>query len=1145
MKPVFRQIFAAVLLITLIMAGFPVAPQTVRAAPSELFFSEYIEGSSNNKALEIYNGTGAAVDLTAGGYNVQMYFNGNISAGLTINLVGSVADGDVFVLAQSSAEAVILAQADQTNGAGWFNGNDAVVLRKGTTIIDVIGQIGFNPVTEWGSGLTSTADNTLVRKSSVEAGDPVGSDGFDPAVQWDGYAINTFSYLGAHAADQAPVVAATLPVDGVGGIAVDTDIQITFSEDVVVSGDWFSVNCSISGVRGTANVAVSGGPAVFTLNPDNDFTIDDVCTVTVFAANVSDADVLDPPDAMASDYSFSFTPGSVCLMPFTPVYAIQGSGLAAAITGAVSTQGVVVGDYEGPSPALRGFYLQDIYGDGDANTSDGIFVFNGDLNSVSLGQVVRVSGTASEFQAQTQVSASNIQSCGEAATVAPVDVNLPFPSTDYLERFEGMLVRMPQTLYVTEHFQLGRFGQVVMSSGDRLRQPTHLALPGAPALAIQAANNLNRIIVDDELNNQNPDPILFARGGFPLSASNTLRGGDSAAGMVGVMTYGWAGNSASPNAYRLRPVNAMGGGVPDFQADNQRPAAAPEVAGSLRVASMNLLNYFNTFNDRNTATPGCYPSGTDADCRGAESQLEFDRQTVKTVAAITKSNADIIGVVEIENDGYGADSTLQTLVDYLNAATAPGTYAFIDADAGTGEYYSLGVDAIKVGLLYKPAAVTPVGQTAVINDGAFGLFTTLTDLIQRSRPALAQTFEQSNGARLTVVVNHLKSKGSSCEDNVSPVPSDPDLGDGQGNCNLTRLAAAQGMVSWLAADPTASGDADVLIIGDLNSYAKEDPIRAIEAGAYTNLEALFGGSQAYSYVFDGQWGYLDYALSSANLTSQVVGTEAWHINSDEPSVLDYNTNFKSPAQVDDLFAPDEFRISDHDAVLVDLDLNAPPTVDAGGPYLVRKGEYVTLMATATDPNHDPLTFEWDLDNDGIFETPGMHVDYFAAEGPGFFSVSVRATDDGGLSDVDSAEVIVYDPDAGFVTAGGWIDSPAGALASDPDATGKANFGLEVQYKDGEQSPRGNLEFDFKKGDLNFKAQAFEWLVVFPDGAQAEMLGSGTINGSGHYFFRLWVSDADTDTFRLMIWQGQGAGVQLVYDNGFAQPLGGGSIQIHR
>ncbi len=165
---------------------------------------------------------------------------------LTINLTGTVAAGDVYVLAQSSANAAILAQADQTNGSGWFNGDDAVVLRKGTTIIDVIGQIGFDPGTEWGTGLTSTADNTLRRKATVCAGDPNGSDAFDPSVEWDGFATDTFGGLGSHTimdVDVAPTVASTTPAGGATNVLLTANINVTFSEPVNVSGDWFQIVC--------------------------------------------------------------------------------------------------------------------------------------------------------------------------------------------------------------------------------------------------------------------------------------------------------------------------------------------------------------------------------------------------------------------------------------------------------------------------------------------------------------------------------------------------------------------------------------------------------------------------------------------------------------------------------------------------------------------------------------------------------------------------------------------------------------------------------------------------------------------------------------------------------------------------------------
>ena len=220
----------------------------------------------------------------------------------------------------------------------------------------------------------------------------------------------------------------------------------------------------------------------------------------------------------------------------------------------------------------------------------------------------------------------------------------------------------------------------------------------------------------------------------------------------------------------------------------------PDVGGTLKVVGMNLLNYFNTFDGLPDTVDNCTfgVGGAATDCRGADTQAEFDRQWPKTVAAILAMNPDVVGVNEIENDGYGPDSAIAVLVDQLNAATASGTYAFIDADAGTGQINALGTDAIKVGMIYKPASVTPVGQTAVLNTVAF---VNGGDSAPRSRPSLAQAFQQnSNGAVFIVDVNHLKSKGSACDA--------PDAGDGQGNCNVVRDNAAMELMSWLADDPT-------------------------------------------------------------------------------------------------------------------------------------------------------------------------------------------------------------------------------------------------------------------------------------------------------------------------------------------------------
>lgn len=622
------------------------------------------------------------------------------------------------------------------------------------------------------------------------------------------------------------------------------------------------------------------------------------------------------------------TPTPSCARVDTPIGQVQGNGAATPINGQTATvEGVVVGDYEGASPGLRGFYLQD-NGDGDTATSDGIFVFESDnANRVSVGDVVQVTGVVGENQGQTQISSTrDVVACGTTGSVTPVEVDLPLPTDEYLERFEGMLVRFPETLYVTEHFQLGRFGQVVLSSEDRLRQPTNVVLPGDPARALQAANDLNQIIVDDNSQAQNPDPILFARGGQPLSAANTLRGGDTISGLQGVLTYTWGGNSASPNAYRVRPVGALGGGVPNFQPTNPRPTSVPDVGGNLKVASFNVLNYFVTIDpntndsDSFTADNVCGPQN-DQECRGADNTgnttpantIERDRQEAKLIDALLDINADVYGLIELENTA-GVEP-LARLVDLLNARAGAGTFAYIDTGV-------IGSDAIKVGIIYKPASVTPVPGATFID----------TDPIH-NRPPLAQTFESANGGRFTVVVNHFKSKGSCPSD-----PADPnaDQGDGQSCWNPVRVEQANRLVSFInqIVIPGAN-DPDVLLIGDLNSYAREDPIRALESAGYTNMVAQFSGENAYSYVFDGQWGYLDHALASSSLEDQVTGATDYHINADEPPVLDYNVEFKSPGQVDTLYAADEFRTSDHDPVLIGLDLavtcngQVPTIVDNG------------------------------------------------------------------------------------------------------------------------------------------------------------------------------------------------------------------------
>ena len=968
----------AVLVIAIYDAGAP--PPLNAAPPTELFFSEYIEGSANNKALEIYNGTGAPVNLAAQGYNLQIFFGGSAAAGLTINLTGTVANGDVYVIAQSSANAAILAQADQTSGSGWFNGDDAVVLRKGTTVLDVIGQVGFDPGVAWGSGLTSTADHTLRRKAAVCAGDTNPDDAFDPAAAWEGLAIDTFDGLGSHtsscAGDSAPAVASTTPAGGAANVAREANLTITFSEPVELMGTWFSISGATSGSH---SATISGGPASYTLNPGSDFAGNETVTVRIFAAGVRDQDSTDPPDNPAADFTFTFTTAEAqgCGAPATPIHAIQGSNQLSPLNGTpnIVIEGIVVGDYQLDSQ-FRGFHVEEeeADADSDAATSEGIFVFdNGFGVPVKVGDKVRVKGTVTEVAAGSSTSlteltgVSGVTVCGGGHSVTPATVTLPVANPNEWERYEGMLIQISQTLTVTDTFTLGRFGEVSLSVGGRLRSPTHTAAPGAAASALQDLNNRSRILLDDGDGRQNTDPTLYPAPG--LSAANTLRLGATVNGLIGVLDQRF-------NAYRIQPVGPI-----SFSAANQRPTAPAPVGGTLKVASFNVLNYFN-----GNGLGGGFPTP-----RGANSQQEFTRQRDKIISAITTLDAAIIGIIEMENDA-APNSAIADLISGLNAVAGAGTYAFIDTGV-------VGTDAIRVALLFKPAAVAPVGSFAILNSSVDPQF-----LDTKNRPALAQTFtELSTGARFTVAVNHFKSKGSACDD-----VGDPDTGDGQGNCNVTRTRAAVALVNWLATDPTGSGDPDFLIIGDLNAHAREDPITAIRDAGYTDLIRAFVGDDAYSFAFMGESGYLDHALASPSLTPQVTGAAEWHINADEPVVLDYNVESKSANQINTLYAPISFRSADHDPLVVGLNLNAPPVVNAGGPYQVSAGGIVTVTATGSDPNGGSLTYVWDLDNNGSFETTGRSVTFSAAAmtAPSTRTIRVRVTDGGGLMATAAATVQV-------------------------------------------------------------------------------------------------------------------------------------------
>lgn len=586
----------------------------------------------------------------------------------------------------------------------------------------------------------------------------------------------------------------------------------------------------------------------------------------------------------------------------TRIPDIQGAGATSPLVGqTVTTTGVVT------LVTNNGFFMQDPVGDDDISTSDGIYVFsNAAPNAavVAVGHLVQVTATVTEYavgtgaeavaRPVTELTSPSVSLVSTGHSITPTAIYLPEATDGELERYEGMLVSIQTPLTASQNFFQGRYGQVTLGAEGRLEKPTNLHPAGsAEAQALADANARRRILLDDGSTLQNPNPTPY------FAADNTLRAGDTlAAGLTGVIDYGLATNLTDGiSDYKIHPTQAVA-----FARTNPRPVAPSAVGGNIRVGSFNVLNYFTTLDA--TGSAGCYPSFTRSDCRGADSAAEFQRQRNKIIPAILGLNADVVGLMEIENNG---NTALQDLVNGLNAVAGAGTYAALPLPTG-----GTGTDAIRVAMVYKPGRVSRVGNA--ISD---------TNSIH-NRPPLAQTFAAANGERFSVVVNHFKSKGS-CPTGTG---ADADQGDGQGCWNALRTQQAQALGQFIR-NTLQPVDPDVVIVGDLNAYGKEDPILELASQGFADQIARFN-PHGYSYVFDGEAGYLDHALASASLVPQVTGADHWRINADEPSVIDYNTEFKTP----DYYTSTVYRSSDHDPVLLGLALVKAVNGTAGRDTLV-------------------------------------------------------------------------------------------------------------------------------------------------------------------------------------------------------------------
>ncbi|MCS3455879.1 putative extracellular nuclease [Aeromonas sp. BIGb0405] len=858
---------------------------------AQLLITEYLEGTGNNKAIELSNLGSTALNLAD--YRLALYANGRtLAQGPTnsLTLQGQLAPGASLVLAHPSASADILAKANQTSGNLTFNGDDGLVLYRGDDLADSLGQIGVDPGSAWQSGSVSTLDMTLRRKATVNQGRVDAGSPFDPALEFSAFTKDDASGLGCNGEsacdDSTPPNAFVCPVDGLTPIP-----------------------------------AIQGSGATSPLVPAGRFE---------------------------SDITYT-TRGRV-------------------------TQ-VVNGLY-------KGFFIQEMQGDGDERTSDGLFVHSTQSNpAIKPGVEVCVQGKVAEYYNQTQIGATDlVVTDTNVQPLAAVDL-LPDGGESLqalLERHEGMRVRLvpASSLVVTRNFSFdydGKRNNLVLAYGAPLIKSTQKFPAMSQEASDWAARNLaNQLVVETDA--KAPDGVLPWYPGFHPE-QGYLRIGDKLNNLEGAIGYSYS-------QYRLVADNQIGSADVDHGGWDRSDTPELAMTGDLRIASFNVLNFFTSVvgGDAN-------PTGSN---RGALTVPEFELQRTKIVSAITRLNADVVGLMEIENNGYGEHSAIANLVAALNGALPDEAdhYAWVASPDGQ----PIGTDAITVGLIYKPAKVQLAGgaeliplpvQVAETQDAAGKPVT----IRQGMRESLLQRFTSPKGdAPLTLVVNHLKSKGSACFEDYPDYASADPL-DGQGHCNALRVSAAKVLGEQLA---TESGD--LLLLGDLNAYGLEDPIRVLtdydpaaqarqilsasfttlagqpyeeqgsalgKGAGLVNLNTQFHGTDTYSYSYEGELGNLDHALANASLASKVVGIEDWHINSAESNFFEYGVKYSG--QLAKSEGP--FSASDHDPVLIAIDYPEPPAgviaLDSAVAQ-VEEGQTLTLTVSRKDGSHGAASVDYRL-----------------------------------------------------------------------------------------------------------------------------------------------------------------------------------------
>lgn len=954
----FRPLIALTLIISLIVIplsqGFDwILPTAQAAAPnSELFFSEYIEGSSNNKALEIYNPTASDINLAAGGYSIQMFFNGSTSAGLTINLTGTIPAGGTYVVAQSSAAPAILAVAQQTNGSGWFNGDDAVVLRKGAAFIDVIGQVGVDPGTEWGTGLTSTADNTIRRKSTITEGDPIASDAFNPSVQWDGFLNDTIDNLGCHGGICLSISDASIGEGDFGTTTLTFNVRLTGGV-AGASGVSFTASTSDQSANaGSDYVALFNQPGSIpaggtsttvsvTINGDLDNEPNETFLVTL--SNIV--------GAIGVDRVATGTINNDDIV-VTFIHEVQGNGGSSPKLGqSVSVRGIVTGRKS------NGFFVQeeDVDVDTDPMTSEGIFVFTSSAPpaAAAFGALVTVTGTVAEFVPSADpfqppltelTSPTVVQLSTGNALPTPVLLTSTFPnpagSFDQLERVEGMRVQVNSLTVVGPTD--GSFNEVTGSSSSNGRfygVVTGVARPFREA-GIQAPDPApSGSIPPIPRWDFNPERLKVESAALGQPAL-TVKSSDTVGPIVGPVDYGFRAYAILPDGTETPVVTP--GTLPTV-------VAAP-VVNDATVATFNLNRLFND-DDTDGPAPDVAAS-------------VYNNRLAKASKAIREHmlNPDIVGVQEVENL-----DVLQALAARISSdAIAEG-----EPDPLYVAYVEEGNDVggIDVGFLVKTSEIAPglprVSNVTVTQEGknamwldpapnALRLLNDRPPLVLEGTVNLAPGFSRS----LTVINNHLRSLNDIESNAPSGLTTEGD------RVRKKRQAQAEFLANLVQTRQSAAPSERIVLVGDFNAFEVNDGFADVIGTIIgqpspdnetavpndgvdlvnpdlDNLVDTPPPAERYSYVHEGNAQNLDHVIVNQALINSTSARRIEHprIDADYPE-----TERNNPATA--------IRVSDHDPAVAYLTF-LPPSVDLSiskeaSPEPVVTGSNVTYTITVTN-----------------------------------------------------------------------------------------------------------------------------------------------------------------------------------------------------